>query len=217
MGVSVVIPCRNQASTLERAVKSAFAAGANEVLVFDDASTDETQSLLAEINHTTGIEFNYWTIPFRSGVSFARNKLIHHAQHDWIIPLDADDELLRIPEEYNELFWYYGGWIEHREDGTEETFTAPPAKMLNRKPLCHATMMFHKAQWTNVGGYDPDFFFGEDYAFQCALTDPGYIPIHLDYPLYKRYVGNNLRTDKAIKYWPIIQELAKEKSPFVFN
>lgn len=219
MGVSVIIPCRNQAATLERAVKSAFAAGADEVLVFDDASTDDTYVQYNPYFNTIKGKIFFHHSNFRAGVAYARNFLIHYAQTDWIIPLDADDELLEIPDELENYpsEFYYGGWVEHYADEHEETFTAPPAGMINRKPLCHATVMFTKQAWLEVGGYDPDFFFGEDYAFQCALVHAGWNAVHCDIPLYKRYVGNNPRTDKAVEYWPIIQEMCKEKYPLVFS
>lgn len=231
MGVSVIIPCRNQASTLERAVKSAFAVGADEVLVFDDASTDNSNIIAREIECKYRDSAHNFvllnTYAVRMGVSHARNDLIIAAHNDWIIPLDADDELLPsdtlIHSGGLRLAWdvdtdfYYGGWIEHYTDGHEETFKAPPAAMLNRKPLCHATMMFSKQQWQTAGGYDSDFFFGEDYAFQCALVNVGFKPSQQYFPMYKRYVSNNPRTNKAMKYWPIIQEMAKEKYPAVFS
>lgn len=215
MGVSVIIPCRNQASTLERAVKSAIAAGADEVLVFDDASTDDTQNLTIRLIEKYNWRVNMLITKVRMGVSVARNRMIECAIQDWIIPLDADDELLTIPKHMPLYGWGYGGWIEHYEDGREETFQASRPPVLKNKPICHATMLFSKALWQQVGGYDPDFFFGEDYAFQCALKGNGYPELY-EYPLYKRYVGSNARTDKAMKYWPIIQEMAREKYPGAF-
>lgn len=215
MGVSVIIPVHNMAATLERAVKSAFAAGANEVLVFDDASTDNTWEICRSLEQDG---FSHWRHNYRSGVSHARNYLIDTAENDWIIPLDADDELLRIPpipQDWRE--WAYGGWIEHYESGNEETFTAPPKQMINRKPLCHVTMLFSKQLWQHLGGYDPDFAYAEDYGFQCALyAANSNLAIHLDYPLYRRYVGKNERTDKAKQYWDFYHQLAKSKYPNIF-
>lgn len=212
MGVSVIIPCRNQAATLERAVKSAFAAGADEVLIFDDASTDNPNAVNLKLDDT---RLTLYSATFHCGVSYARNHLILSAACDWIVVLDADDELLFIPDPIPNS-WIYGGWIEHYEDGHEETFRSPPPLMISRKPLCHATMMFSKTIWQKVGGYDPDFFFGEDYAFQCSLMNIEF-PSQCAFPLYKRYVGNNARTEKAMKYWPIIQEMCREKYPAIFS
>lgn len=215
MGVTVVIPCRNMASTVERAVNSAYRAGANEVQLFDDASDDNSwQCITALCNKIETCHAQCSS--HRVGVSVARNMMIEDASHQWIVPLDADDELLHIPMIPSGYQWIYGGWIEHYEDGTEETFKANGYKTLKNKPLCHATMLFNKAQWFKVGGYDPDFFYGEDYGFQCALMHAEYPPICVDYPLYKRYLVTNERSSRAKKYWPVIQQLAKEKFPAVF-
>lgn len=207
--VTVIIPCRNQSDTLERAVSSAKRCGAQNVAIFVDGKQQippiaGTRVILSSI-HT--------------GVIYARNRMIEDSSTDWIIPLDADDELLNIPDpkDCRPDEFYYGGWIEHYEDGREETFIAPPEKMLRLKPLCHATMMFPKQAWLEIGGYDPDFFFGEDYAFQCALVNAGWNAIWCDIPFYKRYVGKNERTEQAKKYWPIIQDMARQKWPNAFT
>lgn len=217
MGVSVIIPCRNQASTLGRAIKSAIAAGANEVLVFDDASDIDVLDIVKSI--TSDVYIGLFTETFRSGVAYARNALIDTAKNEWIIPLDADDELLQIPPTPDDWrYWVYGGWIEHYEDGTEKVFEPNHPKMLKNKPLCHATMLFSKTLWANLGGYDPDFAYAEDYDWQCNLyAANGNLAIRLDTPLYKRYVGNNERTDKAKRYWDFYHALAKSKYPNIFN
>lgn len=48
--ISVLIPARNEERTLEAAVRSALAAGAHEVWVCDDGSTDRTPEILARLS-----------------------------------------------------------------------------------------------------------------------------------------------------------------------
>src|SRR4051812_6683675 len=47
--VTCIIPVHNGAATIERAVESAFAAGCDYVLAYDDHSTDDTLHIMCEL------------------------------------------------------------------------------------------------------------------------------------------------------------------------
>jgi glycosyltransferase involved in cell wall biosynthesis len=89
--VSVIIPTHSRPHLLPRAVESAFAAGTNvEVVVVDDASTDET----AEVCRTIpGIK--YVRLEHNQGVAGARNVGVLASSADYIALLDDDD--VRLP------------------------------------------------------------------------------------------------------------------------
>src|SRR5947208_132283 len=86
---SIVIPCFNQGRFLGRAIDSAFAQVdvAVEIIVVDDGSTDETPAVIAEHPEVRAIRQ-----PNR-GVAAARNAGLGAARRDFIVFLDADDEL----------------------------------------------------------------------------------------------------------------------------
>ena len=90
--VSIIIPTHNRPQLLPRAVASAFAAGSDvEVVVVDDASTDET----AEVCQTLkGIK--YLRVEQNVGVAGARNAGVIASSADYIALLDDDD--VRLPE-----------------------------------------------------------------------------------------------------------------------
>ena len=91
--VSVVIPTYNRAETLPRAIDSALAQtmGDLEVIVVDDGSTDDTDSVLADyedrdprvrpVVHDTN-----------RGANAARNTGIERARGEYVAFLDSDDE-----------------------------------------------------------------------------------------------------------------------------
>jgi len=85
--VSVVIPAFNRASTIEQAVASARAQtrAPREIIVVDDASTDDT----AEVARRAGARVV--RLERNQGCSTARNAGIHAAGGDAIAWLDSDD------------------------------------------------------------------------------------------------------------------------------
>ncbi|MCB1713751.1 MAG: glycosyltransferase family 2 protein, partial [Candidatus Competibacteraceae bacterium] len=89
--ISVIIPAHNRAHTLPRALDSVLAQTrpADEVILVDDGSTDDTAALL---------QAHYPTVRYlhqpNQGVSAARNSGIRLARGDWIALLDSDDAWL---------------------------------------------------------------------------------------------------------------------------
>jgi glycosyltransferase involved in cell wall biosynthesis len=88
--VSVIIPTHNRATLVERAVHSARAAGDNvEIIVVDDASIDETESVCRKLGNIRYIRFEHGR-----GQSEARNAGIAESRADYVAFLDDDDLLL---------------------------------------------------------------------------------------------------------------------------
>jgi glycosyltransferase involved in cell wall biosynthesis len=218
--VTAIIPVRNGAATIERAVNSAFDAGCDDVLVYDDYSNDSTLDIVTampQVNLTFVTSFQQ----FHAGVNYARNFLIDRADEGLIIPLDADDELYSIKpfvEAWQPGTWVYGNHHETMGNSIPEIRFGAPAGSLTRKNITGITFLFHKDDWKAVGGYDPDFAYLEDYAFQCALTNAGVSPVHVSEVLYNRYLSErgNPRTTNAQTYWFFYRDMARQKYPALF-
>jgi glycosyltransferase involved in cell wall biosynthesis len=89
--VSVIIPTHNRAALLPRAVESARAAGEGvEVIVADDASTDETPEVCRAL---AGVR--YLRLEHNSGQAAARNAAVSASGSEYVAFLDDDD--LRLP------------------------------------------------------------------------------------------------------------------------
>jgi glycosyltransferase involved in cell wall biosynthesis len=86
--VSVVIPARNAAGTIKRALLSVLAqtCPADEIIVVDDASADGT-SVVA----LTCPDVRLLRLPEQCGAAAARNAGVDAAKGAWIAFLDADD------------------------------------------------------------------------------------------------------------------------------
>jgi glycosyltransferase involved in cell wall biosynthesis len=111
----------NEQDNLPRALAS-LAGIADEIVVMDCGSQDRTQEIARE--HGAKVITRAWT-------NFAeqKNAVVAAASHDWILSLDADEEL--SPElrkslqdwkekepryavyEFARRAWYVGGWIHH--------------------------------------------------------------------------------------------------------
>jgi teichuronic acid biosynthesis glycosyltransferase TuaG len=87
---SVVIPAYNAQGTLGRAVDSCLQQtyGPHEIIVVDDASTDDTETFLKD---TYGDKVIYLRLVQNAGSAVARNKGIDRATGSYIAFLDADD------------------------------------------------------------------------------------------------------------------------------
>ena len=82
--ISATIITRNEAANIARAIRSLDCA--DEILVVDSGSTDETVKLAAELGARTIT--NPW-----EGFAAQKNFAVREASHDWILSLDADEEL----------------------------------------------------------------------------------------------------------------------------
>lgn len=91
MSICVVIPAYNNSDTIERAIKSATAnETANEVIVVDDGSTDRTIQVVRELGEPSVRVISQ----SNAGPAAARNTGISEATAEFIVFLDADDQLL---------------------------------------------------------------------------------------------------------------------------
>jgi len=130
--VSVIVPAYNRAHTIRRCLDSALGQtiSPHEVIVVDDASTDDTTSVVKSISDE---RLRLITMPLRKGAQAARNVGIKNAKGDYIAFLDSDDEWL--PEK---LEWqiqeitrmkkpcvvHGGGWIYREQNKTRNVSNA---------------------------------------------------------------------------------------------
>lgn len=88
--ISVIVPVYNSEQTIKRALDSIFAQTypSFEVIVVDDASSDQTLNLVAQY---TDERLSIIQSPENRGAATARNKGIATAKGRWIAFLDSDD------------------------------------------------------------------------------------------------------------------------------
>jgi glycosyltransferase involved in cell wall biosynthesis len=92
--ISVVIPCFNSAATIERALRSieSQTTKPHEVLVVDDASSDNTVSIIEQYTRTSLLNIRVIKQSVNGGPSVARNTAWNVVTSEFIAFLDADDQ-----------------------------------------------------------------------------------------------------------------------------
>lgn len=91
--VSVVLPTHNRAPLLRRSIGSVLAQGWRdlELIVVDDASTDETPTIASGFGDP---RVRYLRLDHNAGPAAARNRAIETARGEWLAFQDSDDEWL---------------------------------------------------------------------------------------------------------------------------
>lgn len=118
--VSATIIARDEAAQIARCIRSLRCA--DEVIVVDGGSTDATRAIAQELG--ASVLVRPWT-----GFTAQKNFAVEQARHDWILSLDADEELDRVAQaavrewkaaepacagyRFARRAHYLGRWIRH--------------------------------------------------------------------------------------------------------
>lgn len=92
--LSVITATRNRAPVLRRCLEALQAQSLDparyEVLVADDASTDDTPAVLADARRRARAEVRAFRMPQRSGVPASRNRAVREARGEVVVFVDDD-------------------------------------------------------------------------------------------------------------------------------
>jgi glycosyltransferase involved in cell wall biosynthesis len=82
--LSVIIITHNEAADIRHCLESVK--WANEIIVLDSGSSDQTVDICRE--YTTQVFSTDWP-----GYGIQKNRALHHATEDWVLSLDADEQV----------------------------------------------------------------------------------------------------------------------------
>ncbi|MBL8008444.1 MAG: glycosyltransferase family 2 protein [Ignavibacteria bacterium] len=170
--VSIIIPTYNRVKMLEKSIESVFAQSYKdwELIIIDDASTDETELRMTELSSKEK-SVNYLRIPKieGKGISEYLNIGLRNSRGEYIARIDDDDywchkDKLKMQVEFLDKNPEYvvvgGGVILVDEKGNElfkylkkETDEEIRNFALYSNPFTHATVMFRKDAAMKLGGY----------------------------------------------------------------
>ena len=208
--VSVVIPTYNRVHLLERALDSVLrqTLAADEIIVVDDGSTDNTASTLKSFHPEAKL-----IQQDNLGVSAARNTGISAARHDWIALLDSDDvwhenklerqitALNNAPEYlicHSDEIWIRNGV---RVNQMNKHKKAGGHIFQHCLPLCAispSAVMIHRSLFDEIGLFDENLPACEDYELWLRICSR-YPVLFIDEALITKHGGHHDQLSR--RYW----------------
>jgi glycosyltransferase involved in cell wall biosynthesis len=186
LNISLYIPVYNGESTIESVLKNAlqFDPGADEIIVIDDGSNDQTKEILKKYENRIKIIKN----ETNQGLGFSRNLAISKSKHQLVASIDADVEpekkwLLKLHETQKKFGSAIcgGRLFEKYKDkniynmwryihGTQNPFGDKIIENLG-DTVSGSNTLLNKEVWSNVGGYLNQYKTnGEDVTFCRKLV-----------------------------------------------
>ena len=208
--ISVIMPAYNAGASIDKAIRSVLAQkGASfELLIGDDASTDETWARMTA--YRTDPRIRIFRFPRNQGAALTSNRLIAQAGGDYISSCDADDLMLpgnlrtlaRILDQNPAVGVAYGdllvatcagsSWIKRR---------FAPSKAWDLLGGCFAKggTLIRRSLMKKVGGYRPEIPFLEDCDLFLRLAEQTQFYYLPGKPLYHQQKTSGSLSDQPSK------------------
>ena len=226
--LSVVIPCYNAARTLKPCLEALLANDLTnvEVTVVDDASTDNTEEVLSELESSFTAGIKRVCLPERSGPGAARNAGVGHPSHPYLFFLDADivlprrsvmwmRETLDLYAHRKEVAGALGTYAERIPQGgflTEfkNLYTCYLYRATDTfSPFVHTPIFVVKRDvLVRSGGFDEEQSRAEDFKLGIALGSQGYRFI-IDWRIKGVHLKQYSLRDVLVEDWHRIFELRR--------
>lgn len=203
--VTIVIPVFNQERFIANAVESALHQTYDQcsVLVVDDGSTDKTPGILRKYQDRITI-----LRQDNAGTSVAWNTAIKCIQSEFVIGLDSDDEffphtvaqtaLALQKNPHADLVYSDYEFIDASGMTTKVVQNPDPDDPVNQLAVLHDRLgqkdnflpfghvrLYRKKKLLEIGGYDPQYLYAEDYDLTLRLAEQGATLIHVPEVLYR--------------------------------
>ncbi len=190
--ISVVIPTYNRANLIERSIRSVLNQTYKnlEVIVVDDGSTDNTEEVVRSIQDERIIYYKQEN----GGAGMARNTGVSLAGADYVAFHDSDDvfrpekleKQMAYMEAHPEYSMVYCNYEHHSTEGVSNIVPRGfnpigPLEgdmfftILINNTIGAPTMLFKKACFEEVGGFDTSLRCLEDWEFALRFAECFYI------------------------------------------
>jgi len=216
---SVVIPLYNKEKEVTNTLKSVLnqTYKADEIIVVDDGSTDNSKEVVKKIKEVKLIKQE------NCGVSCARNRGVEEAKNEYICFLDADDlwmsdkleKQIKFMNENNLGFTYSAYKLIDEEDNKKGTFI-PPKKVsyksiLKTNPIGCLTAIYDTQKLGKI--YMPNILKRQDYGLWLKILKEirqtkGILEPLAIYRIRKNSVSSN-KFKSAQYQWKIYREVEK--------
>lgn len=204
--VSILMSVRNGEQTVEKSIKSILNQSYDyfEFLIVDDCSTDSTLGKL-KILEKQDNRISIFTNSENIGLTKSLNKLIKNTKGELIARQDADDysNPERIYAQVEYLLKNSLDAVTSRALIIGSAKKIPglsyyiPAKILMKfkNPFIHGSLIIKKQVLNDLGLYDENFYFAQDYKLYLDLLNNGYSIKAINKPLYNLNTINNISSN----------------------
>jgi len=204
--VSILMSVRNGEQTVEKSIKSILNQSYDyfEFLIVDDCSTDSTLGKL-KILEKQDSRISIFTNSENIGLTKSLNKLIKNTKGELIARQDADDysNPERIYAQVEYLLKNNLDAVTSRALIIGSAKKIPglsyyiPAKLLMKfkNPFIHGSLIIKKQVLNDLGLYDENFYFAQDYKLYLDLLNNGYSIKAINKPLYNLNTINNISSN----------------------
>jgi glycosyltransferase involved in cell wall biosynthesis len=176
-GLTCIVPCRNARAYLSQTIACALDEGADEVVVVDDGSTDDSAAVAeaavgpVRILRQTG-----------QGVAAARNAGLAIARHDLVAFLDADDlwpagslalrrSVLAVDSKLDAVYGYVQQFHSPELDAVARSRYACPPDALPARLA--GSVLWRRSVFERIGGFNVSLKQGEMFEFAARFADAG--------------------------------------------
>jgi|SRR6056300_65061 glycosyltransferase EpsE len=203
MKVSIIMSCYNSQETVGRSIESILGQTYQdiELLVCDDGSIDNTLKILTDFEKADS-RVKVYKNKKNLGLTKSLNILIDNSSGTYIARQDDDDisKSHRIKTQVVVLEELGLDFITSRANiiGKERyipglSFYFPISLIMNFKnPFIHGTLLIKKNVLKELGNYDENFYYAQDYKLFSDLIARGFKYTTLKEPLYKLNVKDNI-------------------------
>lgn len=216
--ITVIITARNAEKTFAETLNSLVNQSLKQfqVLVINDASTDETAAIASSYGNL--LDINIINLHENVGVAAARNIGVSMSQTPYISYLDADDiaycdrlEVLHSFLEKNQSIDVVSSALAIFSDDSshDDRILIKPSNdekiktsLLQFCSLSHGSSMLRRGFYDDVGLYDTKFDFAEDYEFWCrgALMNKSYANISKPLTRYRQHPNQVSKIKRELQH-----------------
>lgn len=201
--VSIILCAYNSEKSIEKTIISLLNQSYSnlEILILDDGSTDKTKEICEKYTKKDNRILFFSNIK-NIGLTKSLNILAKLAKGEFIARQDADDVSLpnRIEKQIRFLESYKLDATTTRSLVLQSKKKRPgfsfyiPNKLLIKfkNPFIHGTLLIKKNILTEIGYYDENFYYAQDFKLFTDLIYAGYKIKTLNEPLYLLNTENNI-------------------------